>query len=450
MIQNLKQYAILKITHRIYVNLKEGFMKKKFLSFILAICLIIPCAFMLTACGGDGDKNYNVNINTFKNSIQTKLQDGVKEISLVDATGIQDYTKGTHIGDELGLEVKKYEVEKGKKLVLLVTLEPGYEINDVTIKADGYNGEDIEPEEAYTESPQDSWIYSFVVTESLSKELWITFDGTPAKRTQTITLSESNVEFFDQADPEFPEDLPAKTILADAKFSLYYEDDEFPVGRDVFENIGLNEFKTKVNEGFSFEVKSGAILKFVVTPNYTHTDGAPRVLDLAGGCRFGNNYLNEYQTFKKESTTVLITTFEDMNINFDWSCISLFNMCHSMGITLRFNGAQQDFVAKTAGGTQLEDGSYISILLEDYFDNISEGIKLETDIDSTMYANLLTSSLTFDQGMNFISFADALSQGIVAVDDETNPTTLIVTLQSSSNEVRGILQIDINFDFQNN
>jgi len=421
-------------------------MKKKILSFILAICLIIPCAFMLTACGGDGDKNYNVNINTFKNSIQTELQDGVKEISLVDATGIQDYTTGTHIGDELGLEIKSYEVEKGKKLVLLVTLEPGYEINDVTIKADGYNGEDIEPEEAYTESPQDSWIYSFVVTESLSKELWITFDGIPAKRTQTITLSESNVEFFDQTDPEFPEDLPAKTILADAKFSLYYEDDEFSVGRDVFENIDLNEFKTKVNEGFSFEVKSGAILKFVVTPNYTHTDGAPRVLDLSSGFSFG--YQN--QVFKKDSTTASITLFEDMNINIDWSCISLSNMCHSMGITLRFNGTQQDFVAKTAGGTQLEDGSYISILLEDYFDNISEGIKLETAIDSTMYANLLTSSLTFDLGMNYISFADALSQGIVAVDDETNPTTLIVTLQNSNNEVRGILQTDINFEFQNN
>ena len=31
-------------------------MKKKILSFILAICLILPCAFMLTACGGDDKK----------------------------------------------------------------------------------------------------------------------------------------------------------------------------------------------------------------------------------------------------------------------------------------------------------------------------------------------------------------------------------------------------------
>ena len=30
-------------------------MKKKFLSFILAICLIIPCAFALSACGGDDE-----------------------------------------------------------------------------------------------------------------------------------------------------------------------------------------------------------------------------------------------------------------------------------------------------------------------------------------------------------------------------------------------------------
>ncbi|MBQ7352040.1 MAG: hypothetical protein IJW59_04210 [Clostridia bacterium] len=425
-------------------------MKKKILTFLLAICLILPCAFMLTACGGDGDKNFNVNINTFKNSIQTELQDGVKEIRLVDATGIENYTIGTHIGDDLGLEVKKFEVEKGKKLVLLVTLERGYEINDVTIKADGYNGEDIEPEEAYTESPQDSWIYSFVVTESLSKELWITFDGAPAKRTQTITLSESNVEFFDQAKPEFPEDLPAKTILADAKFSLYYEDDEFPVGRDVFENIGLNEFKAKVYEGFSFEVKSGAILKFVVTPNYTHTDGDPRVLDLAGGCRFGNNYLYEYQTFKKDSTTVSITTFEDVNINFDWSDIKLSNMWYGVETTLRYNHEQQEFVVKTLEGTQIAEGSAPFVLLEDYFDNINEGLKLEIAIDSTTYANLLTSSLTFDLGMNYISFADALSQGIVSVDDESSPTTLTITIQNSSNEIKGNLQIYVNFEFQNN
>ena len=425
-------------------------MKKKFLTFLFAICLILPCAFMLTACGGDGDKNFNVNINTFKNSMQTELQDGVKEIRLVDATGMEDYTIGTHIGDELGLEVKKFEVEKGKKLVLLVTLEPGYEINDVTIKADGYNGEDIEPEEAYTESPQDSWIYSFVVTESLSKELWITFDGTPAKRTQTITLSESNVEFFDQAKPDFPDDLPAKTILADAKFSLYYEDDEFSVGRDVFENIDLNEFKTKVNEGFSFEVKSGAILKFVVTPNYTHTDGDPRVLDLFDNCIFGNYYLYDYQFFNKESTTISVSTFEDMHINFDWSCITLARMRYGVEITLRYNQEQQEFVVKTLEGTQLADGSAPSVLLEDYFDNINEGLKLEIAIDSTTYENLLTSSLTLDLGSNFISFADALSQGIVSVDDESNPTTLTVTIQNSSNEMKGNLQIYVNFEFQNN
>jgi len=52
--------------------------------------------------------------------------------------------------------------------------------------------------------------------------------------------------------------------------------------------------------------------------------------------------------------------------------------------------------------------------------------------------------------MNYISFADALSQGIVSVDDESNPTTLTVTIQNSSNEIKGGLQIYVNFEFQNN
>ena len=32
-------------------------MKKKFLAFLFAVCLIIPCGFILAACGGDGDKS---------------------------------------------------------------------------------------------------------------------------------------------------------------------------------------------------------------------------------------------------------------------------------------------------------------------------------------------------------------------------------------------------------
>lgn len=39
-------------------------MKKKILSFVLAICLLVPCLFMLTACKGDDtNKTMNVSIN---------------------------------------------------------------------------------------------------------------------------------------------------------------------------------------------------------------------------------------------------------------------------------------------------------------------------------------------------------------------------------------------------
>ena len=47
-------------------------MKKKFLSFILAICLIIPCSFMLSACGKDDDPpaepiHHSITIRTLNN-----------------------------------------------------------------------------------------------------------------------------------------------------------------------------------------------------------------------------------------------------------------------------------------------------------------------------------------------------------------------------------------------
>ncbi len=428
-------------------------MKKKFLRFVLATCLILSCAFMLTACGEDGDKNFNVNVRTFKNGVQTALQDGVKEIRLVDVTNLSNnyILSGFPVGENLGMEEKQFEVKKGTKLVLLVTLKPGYEINDVTIKADGYNGEEIAPEEAFTESPQDDWIYSFVVTESLNKELWIVFDGAPAKRTQTITLTQSNVDRFNQADPEFLDNLPASVVLANARFSLSYVDEQFPVGCPVLDNVNLNELKAKLDENFSFEVKSGATFTLVVTPNYTSQYGDRCLLDFSG-ISLGDFFSSfQHQIFKKESTSATITTFDDMNINFDWSLMAFFDMRNAVDIMLRFNDIQQGFDVKTSDGSLLRSGDTgVYLPLDDYFDNISDGIKLETAIDSTTFATLLTSSLTFDNGASYISFVDAISEGIVSVDSESNPTTLTVSLQDARKEVKGWLQININFAFRDN
>lgn len=46
-------------------------MKKKFLTFLLAICLIIPCGIMLTACGKDDDKLTKEQYLAMFNSVST-------------------------------------------------------------------------------------------------------------------------------------------------------------------------------------------------------------------------------------------------------------------------------------------------------------------------------------------------------------------------------------------
>ena len=85
-------------------------MKKKFLTFLLAICLIIPCMFMLTACGEKA--KFNVNINIFINGTQTELKDGVQEIRLVDASNYSsnEYTDFPVISKDIGISITEFAV----------------------------------------------------------------------------------------------------------------------------------------------------------------------------------------------------------------------------------------------------------------------------------------------------------------------------------------------------
>ena len=196
-------------------------MKKKFLTFLFAICLILPCAFILSACGEKA--KINVNINTFVGYTAGSLKEGVEEIRLVNASNYNSnvYTDFPVISKDIGKEVTKFEVEEGSKLILFMVLEPGYEINNVKIKPDGYNGTAISPEVFDNYDASGSWVYAFNLTSSLNKELWVIFEGAPARRMQTISWAQTNAQYFDQLKPGSGEDVfTASKVLENARLSL--------------------------------------------------------------------------------------------------------------------------------------------------------------------------------------------------------------------------------------
>ena len=85
----LKIYAIIKIE----INFKEkNKLKKKLLSFIFAFCLIIPCIFLLSACGNDKKLNY----------IQVSLADGEYSASIYET---RDFGNTTGLNN---IKIKAY------------------------------------------------------------------------------------------------------------------------------------------------------------------------------------------------------------------------------------------------------------------------------------------------------------------------------------------------------
>lgn len=107
-------------------------MKKKFLSFILAICLILPCMFMLTACGEDSNKRKVSLDNSFK-------QSNILDVGLVEKTQEGsfnfDNTNTMYSCDEEGNIYNDLDIKvewKTSNIHLYLRLKEGYCLVDPT------------------------------------------------------------------------------------------------------------------------------------------------------------------------------------------------------------------------------------------------------------------------------------------------------------------------------
>ena len=123
---------------------------KKFLSLVLAVCLIVPCALMLTACGNNLEmgKKYtisNVSLNWANDTEKTEILDGHTEQELMErfdnGTYITFNKNGTVV---IGMPQEgaddqtqtMYYTKKGKTVTLYQDEEKQNESGKLTIKGD--------------------------------------------------------------------------------------------------------------------------------------------------------------------------------------------------------------------------------------------------------------------------------------------------------------------------
>ena len=407
-------------------------MKKKFLTFLLAICLIIPCMFMLTACGEKA--KFNVNINIFTNGTQTELKDGVEEIRLVDASNYNSnsYTDFPIISKDIGKEVTKFEVEEGSKLILFMVLEPGYEINNVKIKPDGYNGTAISPEVFDNYDASGSWVYAFNLTSSLNKELWVIFEGAPARRMQTISLAQTNAQYFDQLKPGSGDDVvPASQVLENAQFTLS------STSNIVFSNITITELTEKINSNFSFEIPAGETLTLQVSTGFESPEGYLGVIDLSNASIYDT--IDYTQSYSSYSSSLETKYYQNGTINFDWTKFASNNLVYSVNFSACFSECNGGMVGRNIASIKASNGSVLSkcntddniVTFSEYFNHYHSGIKIEVPISKAEYEFISdsTSELVIDLHTRY-TIAEAKAQELISVDDEENPTSITVTIKN--------------------
>ena len=104
-------------------------MKKKLLSFVFALLVMIPCAFLLTACGDDG--------NYMKIKIVDSHDAGVVGIRLEDADELTSSSSHGYFTWDKDRNYCDSMAPKEKNYIVFIDLRPGYEMGSLTMYVNG-------------------------------------------------------------------------------------------------------------------------------------------------------------------------------------------------------------------------------------------------------------------------------------------------------------------------
>ena len=107
-------------------------MKKKFLTFLLAICLILPCAFALTACGKDDDKLTKTQYLTMLNDVSTACENYLSSIESEPQVLAMSYTINNDDYEEVDAEQTMHDMIKAN-IALIYLVENIYSRDDYAV-----------------------------------------------------------------------------------------------------------------------------------------------------------------------------------------------------------------------------------------------------------------------------------------------------------------------------
>lgn len=108
-------------------------MKNKFFSLVIAFLLIVPCLFLVTACGG----------NHMSVVIKHTTDPGVKLLTVYDGDSLTGNSTHTYVGYKASEgKDKSGRIEKGKNYVVVIELAEGYDYGDLKLKVTGDDSED--------------------------------------------------------------------------------------------------------------------------------------------------------------------------------------------------------------------------------------------------------------------------------------------------------------------
>ena len=238
-------------------------MKKKFLSFILAICLIIPCAFALSACGKDDDKLTKAQYLAMLNSVSTACANYIESAEPQAQVLAMSYNINDNDYKEVDNEEAMIEMIKANLTIIYLTenvvSRDDYSVsNDVTeffVNDPRYNGR-VRMKIEYNKSTNitTATIYSvygqnieyflfdidynykteklnsFTITGCTGTDMSINFDTNKIKYNDNkIYMLDKNVEYYNEFKTDVKNDMLAFRTFNKATadlpdYSLEYAD----------------------------------------------------------------------------------------------------------------------------------------------------------------------------------------------------------------------------------
>ena len=212
-------------------------MKKKLLSFVFALLVMSPCAFLLTACGNSDRDDKYMEVIVVGND-----DPGIVGVTLYDADSYSKYDTHSYFHWQKGKDSHGSMIPKGKNYLLMVEYTPGYANGNLHVYINGEQS--MFRKLAYELEEIGNPNYVDFQDDEIYVDLWKV--TTESVNTITVTFGgQTELEKYDVQMSHIP--AASRTSIAN------YEDLRFSVTVNGEEQLDQGEVVDGLAEGATFE-----------------------------------------------------------------------------------------------------------------------------------------------------------------------------------------------------